>query len=105
MSGKRYVARSTAIAARALGDEMMVMAAADSALFTLNGVAKVIWEAADGATPLEEIVRLQVCAQYEVAEEEALKDAEELVEGLAAHGLLLVSDQPIVRGGSGQGGA
>jgi len=105
VSGKRYVARSTAIAARALGDEMMVMAAADSALFTLNEVAKVIWEAADGATPLEEIVRQQVCPRYEVAEEEALKDAEELVEGLAAHGLLLVSDQPIVRGGSGQGGA
>lgn len=106
MSGKRYVARSSAIAARALGDEMMVMSAADSTLFTLNEVAMAIWEAADGVTPLEEIVRQQVCAHYEVAEEQALRDAEELVEGLAAHGLLLVSDRPIVRAGSaGQGGA
>ena len=95
MSGKRYVARSRAIAARALGDEMMVMSAADSTLFTLNEVAMVIWEAADGVTPLDEIVRTKVCAQYQVAEDEALKDAEELVDGLAAQGLLLVSDQPL----------
>jgi hypothetical protein len=95
VSGRRYVARSRAIAARALGDEMMVMSAADSTLFTLNEVAMVIWEAADGVTPLDEIVRNKVCAQYQVAEDEALKDAEELVEGLAAHGLLQVSDQPL----------
>ena len=95
MSGKRYVARSRAIAARALGDEMMVMSAADSTLYTLNEVAMVIWEAADGVTPLDEIVRTKVCAQYQVAEDEALKDAEELVDGLAAQGLLQVSDQPL----------
>ncbi len=101
MSGKRYVARSSAIAARALGDEMMVMSA-DSTLFTLNEVAMAIWEAADGATPLEEIVRDRVCARYEVSEDEAMKDAEELVDGLVAHGLMLVSDQPIR---ASQGGA
>ena len=95
MSGRRYLARSRAIAARALGDEMMVMSAADSTLYTLNEVAMVIWEAADGVTPLDEIVRRKVCAQYEVGEEQAMKDAEELVEGLAAQGLLLVSDRPL----------
>jgi len=105
MSAQRYVARSPAIAARALGDEMMVMSAADSTLFTLNQVAMVIWEAADGATPLEAIVRDKVCAQFEVAEDEALKDAEELVEGLAAHGLLLVSEQPLAGPGGPKGGA
>lgn len=104
MSGKRYVARSRAIAARALGDEMMVMSAADSTLFTLNEVAMVIWEAADGVTPLDEIVRDRVCARYEVSEDVALKDAEELVEGLAAHGLLLLSERPLAAPGS-KGGA
>ena len=74
---------------------MMVMSAADSTLYTLNEVAMVIWEAADGVTPLDEIVRTKVCARYQVAEEQALKDAEELVEGLAAQGLLQVSDQPL----------
>ena len=78
MSEKRYVSRSTAIAARALGDETMVMSAANSTLFTLDEVATVIWEAADGATPLEEIVTKKVCTQYDVTPEVALKDAEAL---------------------------
>jgi hypothetical protein len=100
MNEKRYVSRSTAIAARVLGDETMVMSATDSTLFTLDEVATVIWEAADGATPLEEIVTKKICAQYDIAPEVALKDAEVLVEQLAEHGLLLLSDQPITQSSS-----
>ena len=59
MKNHQYVARSTAIAARALGEETMVMSATNSTLFTLDEVASVIWEAADGVTPLKEIVREQ----------------------------------------------
>src|SRR5438093_11740897 len=92
---KRYVARSSRIAARALGGEMMVMSARDSTLFTLNEVATVIWQAADGTTPLDEIVERKVCAVFDVEPAVALKDAESLVEELAARGILLVSDQPI----------
>ena len=51
MTNCRYIARSTAIAARALGDETMIMSATNSTLFTLDEVASVIWEAADGVTP------------------------------------------------------
>jgi hypothetical protein len=97
MNSKRYVARSTAIAARALGDETMVMSATNSTLFTLNEVATVIWEAADGVTPLQEIVENKICMKYDVGPEVALKDAEGLVAELAGHGLLLISDQPIPR--------
>lgn len=100
MSEKQYIARSSEIAARMLGGEMIIMSARDSRVFTLNEVATVIWEAADGQTPLEEIVSSRVCAQFEVAPNEALADAESLVQELAAHGILLVSDQPIVRPGS-----
>ena len=39
-----YIARSTAIAARMLGGEMMIMSALDSTFFTLNEVATVIWQ-------------------------------------------------------------
>ncbi len=97
MNDKRYVSRSTAIAARVLGDEMMVMSATTSTLFTLDEVATVIWEAADGATPIDEIVTNKVCTQFDITPEIALKDAEVLVEQLAEHGLLLLSDQPIVQ--------
>lgn len=90
-----YIARIKEIAARKLGDEMMIMSALDSTLFSLNDTASVIWQAADGRTPLEEIVSQQVCTAFDVAPDEALKDAEELVRELAAHGILRVSDHPI----------
>jgi hypothetical protein len=96
---KRYIARSMQIAARAVGGEMMIMSAKDSTLFTLNEVATAIWEAADGSTPLDQIVDQKVCAAFEVAPSVALSDAEDLVDELSSHGLLLVSDQPIVRTG------
>jgi Coenzyme PQQ synthesis protein D (PqqD) len=95
MKDNRYVARSTAIASRALGEETMVMSAADSTLFTLDETATVIWESANGVTPIEEIVRNKICARYDIAPETALKDAEAFVEKLAARGLLIVSDKPI----------
>ncbi len=91
----RYIARSTAIAARMLGGEMMVMSAVDSTFFTLNEVATSIWQAADGRTPLSEIVNRVVCAQFEVDPELARADAEHFVEELSKHGILLVSDSPI----------
>jgi hypothetical protein len=100
MSDKQYVSRSTAIAARALGNETMVMSATNSTLFTLDEIATVIWDAADGSMTLEEIVTKKVCAQYDVTPEAALKDAEVFAEQLAAHGLLLLSDQPIPRSSS-----
>lgn len=92
-----YVARNTAIAARALGEETMVMSAADSTLFTLDEVASVIWEAADGKTPLDQIVVDRICAQYDIAPEVAFQDAKALVESLAQHGILRLSDQPLAR--------
>jgi hypothetical protein len=48
-------------------------------------------------TPLDEIVANKICAQYDIAPEVALKDAEALVENLAGHGILLLSDQPLAR--------
>jgi coenzyme PQQ synthesis protein D (PqqD) len=98
----RYIARSPRIAARKLGGEMIVMSAADSSLFTLNEVATAIWQSADGRTTLKNIVAHQVCAQFEVSEADAMRDAEEFVTQLAGHGILMVSNQPIE---TAQGGA
>jgi len=92
---EKYITRSTAIAAHMLGGEMMVMSATDSTFFTLNEVATAIWQAADGRTPLSEIVSHAVCDQFEVEPEVARADAEQFVEELSGHGILLVSDGPI----------
>jgi hypothetical protein len=90
-----YIARSTAVAARSLDGEMMIMSARDSTLFTLNPVGTVIWQSADGKTPLAEIVERKICAEFEVDPMEALKDAESFVNNLASHGILAVSGEPI----------
>src|SRR5712692_3090851 len=91
----KYIARSTAIAARMLGGEMMVMSAVDSTFFTLNEVATVIWQAADGKTSLAAIVHDRVCAEFDIAPEVAEHDADQFVEELSRHGILQVSDYPI----------
>jgi hypothetical protein len=90
-----FIARATQVAARSLDGEMMIMSARDSTLFTLNPVGTVIWQSADGKTPLEEIVERKVCAEFEVDPAEAMKDAEGFVNDLASHGILVVSGDPI----------
>ena len=90
-----YISRSTNIAARMLAGEMMVMNSIDSTFFTLNEVATAIWQAADGRTPLREIVSDHICAQFEIDPEQAQADASEFVNDLAQHGILVVSDRPL----------
>jgi hypothetical protein len=90
-----YIARSSAIAARLLAGEMMVMNSADSTFFTLNEVATAIWQAADGKTPLREIVRGKVCEQFDVDPGQAEADAAQFVAELSGYGILLVADHPL----------
>jgi hypothetical protein len=91
----KYIQRSRQTAARRLGDEMMVLAVADSTLFSLNEVAAVIWDAADGRTPLRQIVARAIVPAFEVDAETAYRDALELVEDLCQRGILAIADVPI----------
>jgi coenzyme PQQ synthesis protein D (PqqD) len=94
-SAERYIARSSAIAARLVGGEMMIMSTADSTFFTLNEVATLIWQAADGRTALSEIVDKRICPEFDVTPDQARRDAEHFVNELSQHGILQVSEQPI----------
>ncbi|HUJ30410.1 MAG TPA: PqqD family protein [Candidatus Acidoferrum sp.] len=98
---EKYIARSRAVAARILDAEMIIMSATDSTLFTLSEVATVIWQAADGRTPLSQIVRQRVCAEFDVCLDDAYRDAEAFAEDLAGHGILRISDRPILDETSG----
>jgi hypothetical protein len=89
-----YIQRSSTVAFRRLGDEAIAMSASNSTVFSLNEVATVLWESADGLTPLSEIVQRFICQKFDVEPEEAMRDAEEFAHKLAQHGILLVSDQP-----------
>jgi hypothetical protein len=99
MNQDRYIARAANVAARLIGGEMMIMSGADSSLYSLNETASILWQAADGVTPLAQIVEQHICGDYEVDSAEALRDAVELAEELARHGILVLSDTPVPRPG------
>jgi hypothetical protein len=94
-SGDIYIKPSRDIAARVMADEMVIMSVKDSKVFSLNPTATRIWTAADGATPLREIVVRAVVSEFDIDAETAYRDALELVEGLAQEGILLLADHPI----------
>jgi hypothetical protein len=100
-----YVARNPRVAARSLEGEMMIMSGRDSTLFTLNKTATILWQSADGLTPLDEIVAERICREFDVSPDVALKDAESLARDLAAHEIIQLSEQPIPRSGSSSGDA
>jgi hypothetical protein len=88
-----YVLRSTSVAAREMAGEMMIMSATDSTLFSLNETATLIWNAADGKTSLSDIVR-NICEEFDVEPDAAYRDAETLVNELAALGILSLAPEP-----------
>ena len=92
-----YVARNPRVAARGLDGEMMIMSGRDSTLFTLNKTATILWQNADGVTPLNEIVERRICSEFEVEPTEALQDAETLARELAGHEILEISEHPILQ--------
>ena len=91
----KFLAKSTDIAARTLGDETIIMSTLDSTIFMLNPTGTAIWEAADGNTPLSRIIEEKVCAEFDVPLEQAAADAQLFVDELSGHGILVVSDYPI----------
>jgi coenzyme PQQ synthesis protein D (PqqD) len=90
-----YIARDPRVAARSLEGEMMIMSGRDSTLFTLNKTATILWQSADGSTPLDEIVEHRICSEFDVELAEALQDAETLARDLANHEILQISEEPI----------
>lgn len=90
-----YLSRNPKVAARSIDGEMMIMSGRDSTLFTLNKTATILWQSADGTTPLHQIVQNNICSEFEIDASTALADAEELARNLAKHEILQISDVPI----------
>jgi hypothetical protein len=103
MSAHRYIARARNVAARLIDGEMMIMSGGDSSLYSLNATASILWQAADGVTPLADIVERHICAEYAVDLATALRDAEEVAEDLARHGIFRISDAPLPEPSSSTG--
>jgi len=100
MNAPNYIARAVNVAARQIGDEFMIMSGNDSSLFSLNETAAMLWQAADGVTPLADIVAQKICTEFDIDPETALADARATAVELAEHGILRVSDRPVTESGS-----
>jgi len=94
-TAEMYLSQSADIAARTLGDDTLIMSTLDSTIFVLNSVGTAIWNAADGRTPLSQIVHDRVCSEFEVTDEEAYADAREFIGQLAEHGILRITQEPV----------
>ena len=90
-----FVARSSSVAARLLEEEMVIMCPKTSKLFVLNPVGTTIWNALDGTTSLDEIVRDRVCGEFDVDPETALAHANQFVRELAEHEIVTTAEYPI----------
>ena len=95
MNNRMYIARATDVAARMIGDELMIMSGKNSSLFSLNETAAILWQAADGITPLDDIVEQKLCAEFDIDVATAMRDAEEMVLQLSQFGILQVSEHPL----------
>jgi hypothetical protein len=90
-----FIAREARLAARRVAGEMVILSADDSSLYVLNELGTLLWEAADGRTPLRQIVDHVVCTEFDVDAATGLQDAESFLRQLAGYGILHVSNTPI----------
>ncbi len=97
---ERFLARSLQTAWRVYDGEAVIILAEDSTLNTLNAVGTLIWEAADGQTPISAIVA-RICEEFDVESAQAERDATTFVDQLCARRLLTVAEAPAptARGG------
>jgi Coenzyme PQQ synthesis protein D (PqqD) len=91
---EQYLARSPQTAWRVYDGEAVIILGEDSTLNTLNPVGTLIWEAADGQTPVSAIVA-RICEQFDVEPAQAERDATAFVDKLHQRGLLAVSPSPL----------
>ncbi|PYM87407.1 MAG: hypothetical protein DMD84_17225 [Candidatus Rokuibacteriota bacterium] len=90
---ERYLARNPDVAWRVYDGEAVILLPENSSLNTLNAVGTLIWEAADGTTPLSAVVG-RICEEFDVDRAQAERDATGFIEKLRERSLVIVSETP-----------
>ena len=88
-----FVARNPRAAWRVWDGEAVILLPEDSSLNTHNAVGTLIWEAADGDTPLGTVVD-RICETFDVERAQAEHDASGFIETLRERSLVSVSETP-----------
>lgn len=87
----RYLTQNPQTAWRVYDGEAVVICPDDSTLNTLNAVGTLIWQAADGKTPVSAIVA-RISEEFDVEPAQAERDSTVFIEKLCQRGLLMVSE-------------
>jgi hypothetical protein len=90
---EHYPVQNPRAAWRVYDGEAVIISPDDSTMHTLNPVGTLIWEAADGRTPVGSIVT-RICAEFEVDAARAEREALGFIETLRARGLLTLAEAP-----------
>ena len=88
---ERYLTQNPQTAWRIYDGEAAIICPGDSTLNTLNAIGTLIWQAADGKTPVSGIVA-RICDEFDVEPEQAERDLAAFIEKLCQRGLLMVSE-------------
>jgi hypothetical protein len=89
MTAQRKPKRNKNVAWRVIEQEAILISSEDSMLHSLDEVATLIWEMADGEHTVDQIVD-RVCEEYDVEREQAQKDTVEFLEKLAGDDMKLM---------------
>ena len=88
-----YPTRSEAVAFRIIEGEAVLLSLEAGVYYTLNEVGRVAWELLDGRNSTDAVVSA-ICTEYDVEEETARRDVDELLNDLVNEGLIELHDNP-----------
>ncbi len=89
-SPHRIPVRNEDILVRELGNEIVFLSPDGRTIHTLDEVGTLIWAQIDGRTDLVQIVA-EICRVFDVAEEVAAADLDELMTAMASKGLVTLA--------------
>ena len=93
---KGYPKKSEDIAWRIVDGQAVLVQPVESEVTILNEVGSSVWALIDGRRDVNRIVN-GICRDYEISEEEAKRDIEELIRNLTAKRLTVISEEPSER--------
>lgn len=89
-----YVAQNKDIAYRVIDEEAIILTPEDGMLHNLNALATRIFELANGARTVNDIVKA-VCDEFDVDENTARRDTINFIEDLLHKKMLVLSNNPV----------
>ncbi len=75
-----------------VGDEVFVVSPVDNTLHRLNETASFVWLKTTGESPIDQVAQM-LASEYEIDEQTALADVEEVMSELSKKGLIVFSDE------------